>query len=266
MAFSRGTTGPSPTFSFVNLSTGSDAADNATFAAQAATNYTQAVAGDFDGNGVWDVALTGPSSWNYVGLGISPTVVGSGHTFGGLYWDQNLVGLAGFAATAGKPNVYALSASHGGLFFFSKAAIQINCGAGAVAPFVADVDFSGGATKTRAVTIDVSGVVNPAPASVYQSQRYNNHSYTVPGFTAGSTHNVRLHWAETKWTAPGQRKFNVTINGTKVLSSFDVFAAAGAANKAVIKEFALPADSSGRFVISFVGTLDAAFISGIEVQ
>ncbi len=143
--------------------------------------------------------------------------------------------------------------------------VQINCGGSAAAPYIADVDFTDGATLTRLNTIDLSGVTNPAPTAVYQSQRYNNMSYTLPGFAAGSSNTIRLHFCDTKWTTVNSRLFNVTINGTQVLTNFDIVAAAGAGNKALAESFTLPANSAGQYVISFVGTKDAATVSGIEV-
>src|SRR5207302_886544 len=115
--------------------------------------------------------------------------------------------------------------------------VQINSGGPAVSPFVADKDFAGGGTISHANTIDLSGVTNPAPAAVYQTARVGNFTYTIPGFTAGSSHTVRLHFAETFFSTAGSRTFNVSINGTQVLSAFDIFAAAGAKNKAIIKQF-----------------------------
>src|SRR5713226_3270307 len=88
--------------------------------------------------------------------------------------------------------------------------LAINAGGPAVGTFAADKDFTGGATSTHAVTIDTSAVTNPAPVQVYQSIRFGNFSYTIPGFTPGSTHTVRLHFAETFWTAARQRVFNVS--------------------------------------------------------
>jgi hypothetical protein len=145
------------------------------------------------------------------------------------------------------------------------ATVQVDCGGAAAGSFVADMGFSGGATLTRTNTIDLSGVVNPAPAAVYQSQRYNNMSYTLSGFAAGALNDIRLHWADTKWTTSNQRLFNVTINGTLVLSNFDVIGAAGAPNKAVARTFTVAANSGGAYVIQFVGTKDAAMVSGIEI-
>jgi hypothetical protein len=144
--------------------------------------------------------------------------------------------------------------------------IQINAGGSNVSPFVADIDFSGGSTINHPNTIDLSGVTNPAPMAVYQTARVATFSYTIPGFVAGSNHTVRLHFAETYWTAQGKRTFNVSINSMQVLTAFDIFKTAGAGNKAVIEQFAENADSSGRYVIQFTAVIDKALISGIEIQ
>jgi len=150
--------------------------------------------------------------------------------------------------------------------------VQINAGGPAVSPFAADADFTGGATINHANTIDLSGVTNPAPMAVYQTARVTStvgagtsFTYTIPGFPAGSSQRVRLHFAETFHTTAGSRVFNVSINGTQVLANFDIFAAAGAANKAVIKEFDVAADASGQYVIKFTTVTDKALVSGIEV-
>jgi hypothetical protein len=148
-------------------------------------------------------------------------------------------------------------------------ALRINCGNnGAIPPFVADEFFTNGAGKTRLNTIDLTGAVNPAPMAVYQSQRYASpFSYTIPGFVAGSSHLIRLHFAETNPNnnAPNRRKFSVAINGTTQISNLDLYATVGL-NHAYIKEFTLPANSSGKYVLSFTASLDSATISGIEVQ
>jgi hypothetical protein len=145
-------------------------------------------------------------------------------------------------------------------------AIQINSGGPAVTPFVADEDFAGGGTINHANTIDLSGVINPAPMAAYQTARIGNFTYTLPGFAAGSSHAVRLHFAETYWTAAGKRVFNVSINGAQVLAKFDIFAAAGAKNKAVIEQFTANANASGQYVITFSSVIDNSLLSGIEVQ
>jgi beta-glucanase (GH16 family) len=144
--------------------------------------------------------------------------------------------------------------------------VRINSGGPAVSPFAADVDFVGGGTINHANTIDLSGVTNPAPMVVYQSARVGNFTYTIPGFAAGSSHTVRLHFAETFFSTAGSRTFNVSINGTQVLSAFDIFTAAGAKNKAIIKQFTATANSSGQIVIQFTTVVNQSLVSGIEVQ
>jgi hypothetical protein len=143
----------------------------------------------------------------------------------------------------------------------------------AVSPFVADKDFSGGATINHANTINTSKVTNPAPAVVYQTARVTatagagtTFSYTIPGFTAGSMHTVRLHFCETFWTAAGKRQFNVSINGTQVLANFDIFATAGGQNIANIQQFTENANASGQYVLTFTSDIDKALISGIEID
>ncbi|MBA2396769.1 MAG: fibronectin type III domain-containing protein [Ktedonobacteraceae bacterium] len=143
--------------------------------------------------------------------------------------------------------------------------LQINAGGPAVAPFIADADFTGGATVTSNKTITTTGVTNPAPQAVYQSNRYGNFSYTIPGLTAGASYMVRLHFAETYWTAAGKRTFNVSINGSQVLTNFDIFAAAGGTAIAVVKEFNATASSTGTVNIQFATVIDNAQVNGIEI-
>jgi hypothetical protein len=71
-----------------------------------------------------------------------------------------------------------------------------------------------------------------------------------PRLTAGSQYTVLLHFAEFYFTAAGGRVFNVAINGTSVLSNFDIYALAGA-NKALVEQFTATANSSGQIVIAY---------------
>jgi len=146
------------------------------------------------------------------------------------------------------------------------ASVLINSGGPAVGSWSADADSVGGTAVTTTKTVDLTGVTSPAPEAVYQSNRFGNFTYTISGYTAGQSKTIRLHFAETYWTAVGSRIFNVLINGTKVLTNFDIVSAAGAANKAVIEQFTANADSSGKFTIQFVTVKDNAQVNGIEID
>jgi alpha-L-fucosidase 2 len=144
--------------------------------------------------------------------------------------------------------------------------IQIDCGGAASGAWVADTDFTGGTAVTSTNAITTSGVTNPAPQAVYQSNRYNAPTYTIGGLTAGTSYTVRLHFAETYWTAAGQREFNLSINGAQVLTDFDIFATAGGENIATVKQFTATANSSGQIVITSTNVIDNAQFNGIEVD
>src|SRR5580692_9956017 len=127
----------------------------------------------------------------------------------------------------------------------ANAGVDISAGGPAAAPFVADEDFTGGTTAATTNAISTTGVTNPAPQSVYQHNRYGNFTYTIPGLTAGASYSVRLDFAEEYWTTAGSRTFNVLINGTQVLTNFDIFATAGGEFKGVAESFTAAASSAG---------------------
>ena len=151
--------------------------------------------------------------------------------------------------------------------------MQIDAGGFGAGSFVTDGDFtnitpgrpSGISSVSSSVTIDTSGVRDPAPESVYQTARVGDCLYTIAHLTAHASYRVRLHFAETYWKQRGKRIFNVAVNDQVVLSNFDIFATAGAENKAIVKEFVVPATSHGTITIQFASIQDNAQINGIEV-
>jgi hypothetical protein len=150
--------------------------------------------------------------------------------------------------------------------------VRIDSGGSGSGSFVGDEDFSNttpgrpsSASNNASSVIDTSGVSNPAPQSVYQSFRVGDCLYTIAHLTPNASYTVRLHFAEIYWTQPGQRIFNVTLSGQAVLSNFDILATAGAANKALVKQFVVHADSTGTITIQFQTVKDNAQINAIEV-
>lgn len=151
--------------------------------------------------------------------------------------------------------------------------ISINCGGGQSEPFRfgappsggfgADRDFTGGTTTATAAAIETH-VPNAAPAPVYQSERYGACSYAIP-VTKGRNYTVRLHFAENKFP-PGGRKFNVDVNGKRVLTEFDIAAEAGL-NKAVVRDITgVAPDAGGAIVIALSrGSADEPKICGIQI-
>jgi hypothetical protein len=141
---------------------------------------------------------------------------------------------------------------------------RINSGGAALAPFAADQFFAGGASFSTTATISTAAA-NAAPAAIYQNERYGDFTYTLAGLTAGAAYTVRLHLAEIYWNAANSRLFNLKINGTQVLTNFDVFAAAGGKNIAYVRDLPATANASGQIVLGFVSVKDKAKVNGIEV-
>ena len=149
---------------------------------------------------------------------------------------------------------------------------QINAGGAAASPYQADAFFNGGQTASTSSTINVAGVTNPAPQAVYKTWREGpkkstSFTYTLPNLTPNASYTVRLHFSENTQRRSGARRFNVSINGVLVLSSFDVFASAGGQFKAIVRQFTATASAAGQVVISFtaVTTNQGPIVNGIEI-
>jgi Malectin domain/Chitobiase/beta-hexosaminidase C-terminal domain len=123
----------------------------------------------------------------------------------------------------------------------------------------ADADFSGGSTYST-----TESIANTADPTLYQTERYGDFSYQF-GVPNGS-YNVVLKFAEIYWDKVGQRIFNVSINGTPVLTNFDIIATAGAPLTAIDKTFSATT-STGAITIQFTsGSADLPKISAIEIS
>src|SRR5689334_4514324 len=109
----------------------------------------------------------------------------------------------------------------------SAQTVNINCGGGAFtatdgtqwspdANYIGgDLLYSGGA---------IIGV-QPQDMSLYRSARaglYGDFSYNIP--VPNGSYTVTLRMAEIQYSTKGDRVFNVSINGSPVLSNFDILA------------------------------------------
>jgi len=122
----------------------------------------------------------------------------------------------------------------------------------------ADMDFTGGSSGSTTHTI-----ANTTDPTLYQTERYGNSTYqfSVPP----GNYTVILKFAEIYWTAAGKRIFNASINGTQVLSNFDIVAAAGAAFTAIDKSFPVTVTANSITIQFTTGSADLPKISAIEI-
>ncbi len=140
--------------------------------------------------------------------------------------------------------------------------IRVNCGGG---PYIdsmqqawsADYGYVGGNTYASPVF-----AASDTAGEVYRTERYGafRYQFQVP---AGN-YRVNLRFAEVFYSRPGERVFDVSINGQKALSNFDIVAAAGGPNKGVDRQFnvAIP---TGGMAIELIPRVESAKISAIEI-
>ena len=141
-------------------------------------------------------------------------------------------------------------------------AIAINAAGGAYTDtsgiaYKADCDYKGGYGSSTSGTI--TGATDP---TVYRTLRVGTFSYTIP--LANGNYNVTLEFAETYFHAKGQRVFNVSMNGTKMISALDVYARVGF--DAALNITVPVSVTNGSLVIQFTPTVNAAIVNAIVIK
>jgi hypothetical protein len=148
--------------------------------------------------------------------------------------------------------------------------VAVNAAGGAVGTYLAAQDFtqlsSIGGFYAIDAPIDTTGVVDPAPEAIYQNERTGQFTFTAPHLEPNQQYQIRLQLAEIYFTGPGEREFDVDINGQQVLTNFDILAAAGGAEKAIVEQFDAQSNSQGQIVVQFLpGAIPIAKLDGIQV-
>jgi hypothetical protein len=122
--------------------------------------------------------------------------------------------------------------------------------------YEADTNYSGGTAAST--TGSISGTTDPI---LYQSERYGNFSYNIP--LANGNYIVTLKFAETYWNSTGQRVFNVSMQGTQVISNLDIYALVG---KNAAYDVTIPVTvTGGTLNINFISVVDYAKVSAILI-
>ena len=173
--------------------------------------------------------------------GASAGAVGS-YTFSNVTANHTIS--ATFAAVTSQPTVFATRA--GGGQYTSQSGIV----------YKADTGYLGG--NAASTTAPITGTSDPA---LYQSERYGNFSYNIP-LTNGN-YIVTLKFAENYWNAAGKRVFNVSMQGTQVISNLDLYSKAG---KYAAYDVTIPVSvTKGTLNINFSSVVDYAKVDAIVV-
>ncbi len=121
----------------------------------------------------------------------------------------------------------------------------------------ADTSYSGGGAWSTSSAI--SGTSTP---TLYQTCRYGTFNYQAA--VPDGSYAVTLKFAEISLYGAGQRQFNVAIDGTPVLTNFDIFAQAGWLS-AIDQTFPVTV-ANGQIAIQFTpGAADSPLVSAIQI-
>ena len=173
-----------------------------------------------------------------------------------------LLGSAAFAGSALAQTPAPIAPPPGDVY-------AVNAGGGAAGGYTADSNFIGGFlysnTSKQVYTQDVP---NAAPSVVYQDAREGDHfSYKFGKLQPTILYAVILHFAELYWQYPTQREFNITMNGVRKETDFDIVAKAGAPFTAFVNTYLVRADANGAIEIDFDhGSVDQPSVNAIEIR
>jgi predicted esterase len=92
----------------------------------------------------------------------------------------------------------------------------------------------GGESSTVSLYGAPKQIANTIEQELYQYERWGDFTYTIP--VPAGKYTLTMKFAEIWFNKPGDRKFNVEVNGLRVLDNFDMIAEAGKFT-AIIKTF-----------------------------
>ncbi|WP_167855033.1 malectin domain-containing carbohydrate-binding protein [Hymenobacter wooponensis] len=150
------------------------------------------------------------------------------------------------------------------------AVYRLNAGADALmtslGSFTADQYFTPTPGNSYASSATIAGTND---AALYQTERYGtagSFSYALP--VANGSYRVVLHFAELYWTAAGQRVFDVSLEGARVLDNYDIVKKVGAFTATTETFTTTVADGTLNLLFSGTaadGGVDQPKVSAIEV-
>lgn len=123
--------------------------------------------------------------------------------------------------------------------------------------YQADTSFTGGTTYTTG-----DSIADTSDDTLYQSERYGDFTYATP--VEDGTYKVTLELAEIYWTSDGQRIFDVSLEGSEVVTDIDIHSQVGHDRALTLTRTVTVTD--GTLDIAFSTDVDNAKVSAIKVE
>jgi len=168
-----------------------------------------------------------------------------------------------FTGITGLPKINAIEILQG----TAPASLRVNAGGPAYTDvlgqsWAADSGFGSGGGSYSTVA-PITGTADP---TLYQTEHYSLGSTLVyQAAVPNGNHIVNLKFAEIYYTSAGQRVFNVGINGVTVQPNFDIFAAAGGANRAIDLSYPVVV-SGGQVTVTLTAVTGLTKVNAIEIR
>lgn len=127
----------------------------------------------------------------------------------------------------------------------------------------------GGHNDKRNIFVTNENIQNTDDDSIYQSQRSHKGLFGLQAplryrfFVDNGTYEIKLHFAETYFIAPGKRVFDINAEGQKLYAGLDIYEEAGQ-NTALIKTFNVNV-GDGTLNIDFIPKKNHPMVAGIEI-
>jgi hypothetical protein len=142
-------------------------------------------------------------------------------------------------------------------------AIRVNAGGPAYTDpqgqmWAADTGYSAGNTYSTG-----AGISNTTTPFLYQSERWSLQAFQYQFPVPSGSYHVNLKFSENYATGPGQRVFNVSVNGQCALNNVDIFVLAGGGFRAV--DQGCDVSASNQITIQFIPVIGAPKIGAIEI-
>ncbi len=181
---------------------------------------------------------------------------------GGKYLVWNLSGHVTMRIVNLNASSYAVVS---GIFFggstgASGLPIRIHCGGPQITDSSGNVWLADNAQNHNTTNAAIANTSMPA---LYQTEAWSKSTLQYQFPVQNGPVTVKLHFAEYYWTRPGQRTFNIVINGTTYFPSFDILAGAP---RNTAYDVSIPVTvSTGQITIQLVPVSGPAKIDGIEI-
>jgi hypothetical protein len=144
--------------------------------------------------------------------------------------------------------------------------MRVNAGGGTYTDSLGQVWAKDSGYKEGLTFLTTAPITGTADPVLYQTEHFSvGRTLDYRFFVPSGTYTVTLKFAEIYYTSPGQRIFDIGLNGKTVYKHLDVFSVAGGINKAIDLAFPVTV-SNGSISVTLGAVIGSPKINAIEIR